>query len=68
MEEKYGGRFRAIHILEQGKADYAGRPNADMIGEIAKSVDLDNDAEFYICGPQPMMDIVSDGLKTINVE
>lgn len=63
MEKTYGGRFKAIHILEEGDADYIGRPTEAMIGEICKSVSCDDKTEFFICGPQPMMDIVSGGLR-----
>lgn len=62
LEVKYGERFKAIHILEEGEADFIGRPTNKMIAEICKMHSCTNETEFYICGPQPMMDIVSSGL------
>ncbi|WP_424961993.1 2Fe-2S iron-sulfur cluster-binding protein [Ekhidna sp.] len=68
LENKYPDRFKIIHILEEGEADYNGRPTPDMIGEICKNAAVDKDTEFYICGPQPMMDVVADGLRKTNVD
>lgn len=62
LEKKYKGRFKVIHILENGTAEYVGRPTPEVIGDICDSVSADSKTEFYICGPQPMMDVVSDGL------
>lgn len=63
LEKKYEGRFKAIHILESGEADFVGRPTEEMIEEICTANSCNDKTEFYICGPQPMMDIVSSGLK-----
>ena len=67
LEEKYPERFKAIHILEEGEADYSGRPTPDMIGEICTQLSADSNSEFYICGPQPMMDVVSSGLDKFGI-
>ena len=66
LEESYEGRFKAIHILEEGEADFVGRPTEEMIKEICDSNSCNDQTEFYICGPQPMMDVVSAGLKKAN--
>lgn len=63
LEKKYVNRFKAIHILEEGEADFVGRPTEEMINEICEANNCNDKTEFYICGPQPMMDIVSSGLK-----
>lgn len=63
LENTYQGRFKALHILEEGEADYKGRPTQEMIKEITSALACDSATEFYICGPQPMMDVVSGGLK-----
>lgn len=68
LETKYGDRFKAIHILEEGEADFVGRPTPNMIEEICRSNSANGQTEFYICGPQPMMDIVSSGLKGAGFE
>ncbi len=63
LEKNYSGRFKAVHILEDGDADFNGRPTVTMIKEISEQLEVNNETEFYICGPQPMMDVVSEGLK-----
>ena len=63
LQSRYEGRFKAIHILEEGSADYHGRPTVEMIKGICESLKCNGETEFYICGPQPMMDIVSEALK-----
>ncbi|MEP0985506.1 ferredoxin--NADP reductase [Ekhidna sp.] len=68
LEEKYDGRFKVIHILEEGEADYVGRPTPEMIGEITKDIGVSDQTEYYICGPQPMMDVVSKGLDLVGVK
>ncbi|WP_425392638.1 2Fe-2S iron-sulfur cluster-binding protein [Ekhidna sp.] len=68
LEQKYPARFRAIHILEEGEAEYQGRPTPNMIGDICKAIKVSDKTEYYICGPQPMMDVVSEGLDKIGVK
>ncbi|WP_370089873.1 2Fe-2S iron-sulfur cluster-binding protein [Ekhidna sp.] len=63
LEAKHTDRFQAIHILEEGDTRYSGRPTHEMIAEICKETNCDKNTEFYICGPQPMMDVVSSGLN-----
>lgn len=57
------GRFKAVHVLESGEADYSGRLNSEMISEICSSSGCTDQTEFYICGPQPMMDVTFAGLE-----
>ncbi len=68
LEQQYAGRFKAIHILEEGEADFSGRPTPEMIGEICTQVSAGGETEFYICGPQPMMDVVSAGLEKFGIK
>jgi len=68
LEEKYPDRCKVIHILEEGAADYSGRPTPDMIAGICKDHGVDKNTECYICGPQPMMDVVADGLRKASVD
>lgn len=63
LGEKYSDRFKAIHILEEGEADYIGRPTEDMIKSICEGVGSNGQTEFYICGPEPMMNIVDSALR-----
>jgi len=65
LGDKYPDRFQAIHILEGGgDTGYSGRPTEDMIIKICELVGCNDETEFYICGPEPMMNIVSTGLKS----
>ncbi|MEQ8904938.1 ferredoxin--NADP reductase [Ekhidna sp.] len=68
LEKKYEGRFKALHILEDGDADYTGRPTPDLINEICEEISVNKNTEFYICGPQPMMDVVAEGLGKAKVD
>lgn len=68
LEEKYNGRFKAIHILEEGDAPYQGRPTKKMIKEICAEVAVDNETECYICGPKPMMDLLSEVLPETGID
>jgi len=63
LQNKYPDRFKLVHILEEGDADYVGRPTAGMISDICKSLEVNKETECYICGPQPMMDVVVEGLN-----
>lgn len=58
LSTKHGDRFRVTHILEEGEADYSGRPNEEMLVEICDKLGCDQQTQFFICGPQPMMDLV----------
>lgn len=68
LQSEYSDRFNVIHILEEGEGDHSGRPTAALIQKIALEEGANNDdSEVYICGPQPMMDIVEEGLKMAQV-
>ncbi|MCP4461071.1 MAG: ferredoxin--NADP reductase [Cytophagales bacterium] len=62
-------RLKVVHILEEDTerlAELVGRPTPESIAGLVKSYEL-NDSEFFICGPQPMMDVVSEGLKSAEI-
>jgi ring-1,2-phenylacetyl-CoA epoxidase subunit PaaE len=57
--------FQLIHILEEDadqQAKYQGRPDHQMMNEILDQLDVTRETEYYICGPGPMMDLVTDTL------
>ncbi|MEM6642490.1 MAG: ferredoxin--NADP reductase [Bacteroidota bacterium] len=60
-------RFEVVHILEEGEAQYNGKPTEQMIMEICQALGVDENTECFICGPQPMMDLVSETLPKIGV-
>ncbi len=58
--------FQLVQILEEaqnGSADYIGRPDASMIGEILNQIETDSNTEYFICGPEGMMSVVKSTLK-----
>ncbi len=64
LVESSNGRFTLVHLLENdpdGIAEYTGRPTTDAIKEIVEKSNFEY-PECFICGPQPMMDIVEAGL------
>jgi ring-1,2-phenylacetyl-CoA epoxidase subunit PaaE len=63
-------RFRVIHILEDNASGFgqiSGRPSPGMVADLINEHNM-SDAEFYICGPQPMMDVVASGLDLAGVD
>lgn len=68
LQATYSDRFQLIHVLEEGEADYVGRPTKETIKEIVEKLEINEETEVFICGPQPMMDVVTDGLKLANVK
>lgn len=70
LATQYGDRFQVIHILEEDPAGFAaftGRPNEQLISQLMQEKGL-TDAECFICGPQPMMDVTMAGLKLAGVK
>lgn len=70
LKSDHGGRFQLTHILEEDHLDIAnhvGRPTLETIASAVKAAGGDDQAEYYICGPQPMMDIAVAGLKSIAI-
>jgi ring-1,2-phenylacetyl-CoA epoxidase subunit PaaE len=69
LERANQGRFKLIHVLEEdpnGFASIKGRPSPGIINDILTSNDLLG-AEYFLCGPQPMMDATVEGLKLAGV-
>jgi ring-1,2-phenylacetyl-CoA epoxidase subunit PaaE len=67
---KENDRFTLVHVLEE-KSDLAafiGRPDETMVKEIVDKVGLSKTAEYFICGPQPMMDVFQSGLNQSGIE
>lgn len=58
-------RFNVVHVLEEAPADFtahSGRINAEIIKEVLTSVDVAK-GEYFMCGPGPMMDAVTECLN-----
>lgn len=71
LKAQYGERVEVIHLLEDNASGYAaheGRPTAESMKEIVAGLNVTPDTEFYICGPEPMMDIASAGLQLLDIK
>ena len=62
LEEKHEN-FHLFHILEEGEANFTGRLTDEIISKVTAEQGADSSSEFFICGPQPMMDIAFAGLE-----
>ncbi len=73
MMSEYGDRLKVVHVLEKptaGFASHEGLLTTDKLAEILKALPGPSfkEAEFFTCGPAPMMDIVVEGLDKLGVE
>lgn len=70
LQKEYGDRFQLEHILENndGYAAHSGRPTAETMRSIVDGLGVDGSTEFFICGPEPMMNIASEGLNLLGIE
>lgn len=62
-------RFNVIHVLETISSEfecYEGYLSQDIIDGVLKTVEVSN-AEFFVCGPTPMMDLTLSALSALNV-
>ena len=68
---KNEGKFSVTHILEDdanGIADIVGRPSVEIIKDIVQSKKDFTNAEFFICGPEPMMNVAIKALHELGVD
>lgn len=69
LADKYPN-FTLHHILENdsnGIASYTGRPTPELIEKVLSDLAADKETEVYICGPQPMMDVVQKGISNFGL-
>ncbi|MGA0559324.1 2Fe-2S iron-sulfur cluster-binding protein [Larkinella sp. VNQ87] len=72
LNEKAGGRFRVTHLLSQPEADWSGlhgRLNQSAILKLLEELPVEalRQTDFYICGPEGLMDEARGALKLLNV-
>jgi ring-1,2-phenylacetyl-CoA epoxidase subunit PaaE len=63
-------RFSCTHLLEdndEGIAEYEGRLNDEILRGFLTDEKVSDDAEYYICGPAPMMELTSSLLAECGV-
>ncbi len=67
LKNLYMGRLNIIHILEDESQDmdiFQGRLDEDKCAQLFKSwIEIETVTTSYICGPEPMMLVISDALK-----
>ena len=72
LENRYKNRFRVIHILEAPRDPWSGLMGL-LSAEKVKAIlaDFSHDAfkneEYFICGPEAMMDVVISSLKALDI-
>jgi ring-1,2-phenylacetyl-CoA epoxidase subunit PaaE len=72
LEQKYEGRFRVLHVLSKPSYTWTGyktRINQASAVTFLKqefAINIDK-AEYYLCGPEGMMQEVENALKIFNV-
>ena len=72
LAEEYSSRFKLIHSLDNPPANWdglSGYLNKDVISSVLNSElgSAQNDATYYICGPGPMMDVVTASLADLGI-
>ncbi|GAB3323528.1 hypothetical protein GCM10027299_19840 [Larkinella ripae] len=72
IEQQSGGRFRVTHLLSQPEADWSGlegRLNQSAILKLLEDLPADalRQADYYICGPDGLMDEARGALRLVDV-
>jgi ring-1,2-phenylacetyl-CoA epoxidase subunit PaaE len=72
LEQKYAGRFRVLHVLSKPTYTWTGYKTrihqASAITFLKQEFAIDiAKAEYYLCGPEGMMQEVESALKIFNV-
>ncbi|MGB0523208.1 MAG: FAD-binding oxidoreductase [Flammeovirgaceae bacterium] len=72
LKNKFGERLNVIHVLSQPKQmwnGHTGRMDEAMVMNIHNLLPkVDAPAEYYICGPEGMMDIVQEALSNLKIK
>jgi len=71
LEAKYQDRLKVHHILENGKEGnslYQGYLTKEKINTYSTSIfNKEEIDEYFLCGPSPMLDVVTNALEALNV-
>lgn len=72
MQLEFNDRFRVVHVLEEppaGWQGYIGRLDVPKISAIIDGLPQLSlvETEFFTCGPEPMMNIVLEGLEKLGI-
>lgn len=71
FQKKFGDRLHIVHVLENPKQawnGYTGRLDEPMVMNIHNLLPKGHDnVEYFMCGPEGMMDTVQAGLKSLKI-
>jgi len=69
MTEKYSGRFFVQHVFSQASnTDRKGRIDASLVKQVLKTYKEISFSDYFLCGPEGMINMVTDTLKDHKVE
>ena len=71
LQQKFGDRLQVVHILENPKQmwdGYKGRPDIATFSNILNLLSTSERTEYFICGPQGMMDVVKETLQKAKIK
>lgn len=72
LKEKFGERFNMVHVLSQPKQmwnGHSGRLDEAMVMNIHNLLPKsDSPTEYYVCGPEGMMETVQSALKSLKIK
>ena len=73
MEAKNKGRFKVVHVLGDAPREwegYTGLLDQEIIkGALAQLPQMDTErTEYFMCGPGPMMDVVTAALHNFGID
>jgi ring-1,2-phenylacetyl-CoA epoxidase subunit PaaE len=69
LEKKYPN-FKLVHVLENPPSGFSGIKgliNPSVVREILKTLPQSSNTEYFICGPEPLMNIVTDSLISLGI-
>ena len=72
MQLNYNDRLRVVHVLEEapeGWQGYTGRLDVQKVAAIIGDLPTLSmaETEYFTCGPEPMMNIVLEGLEKLGI-
>ncbi len=71
LQKQYPGHFHVLHVLEEpseGLACTSGIVTADRVPELLNQLPYQEpQTEYFLCGPQGMMDQVMQSLRTMKI-
>ncbi|MBY0426259.1 MAG: ferredoxin--NADP reductase [Cytophagales bacterium] len=74
LSNKYPDNFKCIHILEAPSSNwqgFTGLIHADFLKNVLEEVvglEMTSNSEYYICGPNGMMDVAVHALKSFSID